>query len=646
MAPVILDFKEAVRTRFKLGVPCFTKKETIPVVIVDVLGKGHWKVAKVEATGEISTSITFPMKSQQLRKPKQDDWEKGNIHPLILRPPPTVPRPTFISAVGQGINRILSPARRNGAPGREDTTVDPLLHDPHDVRRPLLDTNTAIRNPPSSSYSGVISATPSTATALSQQQLTPVRPAQEGQRLLTPVRSPLVTNSPNNLLGLLMYGSDDDSDADVNAVAEDDADAGVGSNESIGSDDGDIDEVSCQDSDKDPDEEVEEDFDYARYDEEDEEGDTGTNFGIIGQAVEANNDKYVEKWNKYKAERASLISDGFVLKGKPAKQQGIEIGRRVKMRRGDRKGYVVEKDGESPPVWSIRFDDIPNSIESGIPSTTLTLVKDKRIFTWKCVEDSFPDNPIHGFEEHGVVGFDFDQFDPEKLSLDNANYDFPYLRLLIHLWPGKIFCIIEMKYFESKCISPILKGNWKEQLQTLNTQLSHDNNHRTSRRQPIRTVTDNEWWAFWGIIFSASPAGKGGDYLFRKQTERKVIPDVNFGRKHGLGIMAQHRFKNIKENIHFAFYDRNFAETDPYHPVKSLLDGFNNNRKKNIASSIDIVLDESMSPFRPRTTSSSLLPNLSFIFRKPKPLGIELKVRSPLFQNISAKVSYSHSYLY
>ena len=59
MAPVILDFKEAVRTRFKLGVPCFTKKETIPVVIVDVLGKGHWKVAKVEATGEISIYLEF-----------------------------------------------------------------------------------------------------------------------------------------------------------------------------------------------------------------------------------------------------------------------------------------------------------------------------------------------------------------------------------------------------------------------------------------------------------------------------------------------------------------------------------------------------------------------------------------------------------
>lgn len=143
-------------------------------------------------------------------------------------------------------------------------------------------------------------------------------------------------------------------------------------------------------------------------------------------------------------------------------------------------------------------------------------------------------------------------------------------------------------------------------------------------------MTDNEWWVFWGIIFSACPTGKGGEYLFRKQTERQVVPGVNFGRG-GLDIMAYSRFKNIKENVHLAFYDRNFAESDPYHPVKSLMDGFNDNRKKTIAACTDIVLDESMSPFKPRTTATSALPNVSFIFRKPKPLGIELKVCSLLF---------------
>ena len=43
------------------------------------------------------------------------------------------------------------------------------------------------------------------------------------------------------------------------------------------------------------------------------------------------------------------------------------------------------------------------------------------------------------------------------------------------------------------------------------------------------------------------------------------------------------------------------------------------------ASSYEKLLDESMSSHRPRKTATSGLPNMSFILRKPEPLGIELK---------------------
>ena len=247
-------------------------------------------------------------------------------------------------------------------------------------------------------------------------------------------------SSPNNLLGRLSL-HDSDAVDDFDAI---DVNAGVDLDEN-----NDEDSTSSQDSERDPDVEPEEDFDYPHQEEEDGD-DTGTNFGVIGQAVKPANDKYTEKWNKYKAERASLVRDGLILQGKPAKQQGIDIDRRVKMRRGDRKGYVVEKDGER--MWSVRFDNAPNTIENGIPSTSLNIIKDKRILEWKCIEDSFPDDPIHEFQDHGVVGFDFERFDKEKLSLDNEDYDFPYLRLLIHLWPGKIFFIIKITLLRTKCI--------------------------------------------------------------------------------------------------------------------------------------------------------------------------------------------------
>ena len=56
--------------------------------------------------------------------------------------------------------------------------------------------------------------------------------------------------------------------------------------------------------------------------------------------------------------------------------------------------------------------------------------------------------------------------------------------------------------------------------------------------------------------------------------------------------------------------------------AKLLIDGFNGVRK-NIASSFLKVGDESMSAIRFRTTSKGNLPHLSYIFRKPDPLGTE-----------------------
>ena len=77
--------------------------------------------------------------------------------------------------------------------------------------------------------------------------------------------------------------------------------------------------------------------------------------------------------------------------------------------------------------------------------------------------------------------------------------------------------------------------------------------------------------------------------------------------------------------MHTAFFDA-VNEHNPWYPIQSLVEAFNDNRRKWLVASLVIVLDESMSNFQPRTTKTSLLPHLSFIFRKPKPLGTEYKV--------------------
>jgi Transposase IS4 len=60
--------------------------------------------------------------------------------------------------------------------------------------------------------------------------------------------------------------------------------------------------------------------------------------------------------------------------------------------------------------------------------------------------------------------------------------------------------------------------------------------------------------------------------------------------------------------------------------MSDLQKAYNLRWKITVASSTIIVLDEGMSAFQPRATKTSKLPKLSFIKRKPKPLGTEFKM--------------------
>ena len=72
--------------------------------------------------------------------------------------------------------------------------------------------------------------------------------------------------------------------------------------------------------------------------------------------------------------------------------------------------------------------------------------------------------------------------------------------------------------------------------------------------------------------------------------------------------------------------DETKKETDAWWRTRKLMNNYTKNMTEVIYSSNTAVLDESMSAFIPRTTKSGNLPNLSFIKRKPEPLGTEFKV--------------------
>eukprot|EP00957_Ditylum_brightwellii_P095397 7266635-Ditylum_brightwellii.AAC.1 len=109
--------------------------------------------------------------------------------------------------------------------------------------------------------------------------------------------------------------------------------------------------------------------------------------------------------------------------------------------------------------------------------------------------------------------------------------------------------------------------------------------------------------------FSASAYGLKGTQLWDKDNEGVVSPPNMCQFK------AEWRFKHIKRLIPNMWKDKSHAEEDPWWNFVTAVDDFNENRKKTDAASIS----------KPQTTATGDLPHLSFIERKPEPLGVEFK---------------------
>ena len=64
---------------------------------------------------------------------------------------------------------------------------------------------------------------------------------------------------------------------------------------------------------------------------------------------------------------------------------------------------------------------------------------------------------------------------------------------------------------------------------------------------------------------------------------------------------------------------------DPWLRFRPIVDEINANRAKTLHNDGDVIVDENMSAYQPRLDKFGGLPNISFIKRKPKPLGTDFK---------------------
>jgi hypothetical protein len=132
--------------------------------------------------------------------------------------------------------------------------------------------------------------------------------------------------------------------------------------------------------------------------------------------------------------------------------------------------------------------------------------------------------------------------------------------------------------------------------------------------------TKGEVWRFMGMLIGATQFTQRGRELFRQTSYAGLRGHPNYAR-----FMSEVRFEQFKKVFHFLFADVTRKNSDAWWPIRGGVDGYNANRKNKVRRTRVICVDEAMSAYQPRASKTGGLPHLSFIKRKPRPLGTEFK---------------------
>ena len=215
---------------------------------------------------------------------------------------------------------------------------------------------------------------------------------------------------------------------------------------------------------------------------------------------------------------------------------------------------------------------------------------------WTVIDSSAPGSMVDQFPDvPGRLGSRSKQPTQMKVLRDFSfdTSDDSILRCFLHLWPGD---------FEADCAK--VRAKW--------TEVFPRDKHIPS---------DSEIMVAIGIMVGAIQFAEQGRGLFRDTNRPRLSGAPNMKR-----FMAENRFENLKRVLPWVFADSTGSPLgDPWYRARGGINGFNENRARTILKSNVIVPDESMIAWEPQTTKTGGLPNISYIKRKPKPLGTELK---------------------
>ena len=168
--------------------------------------------------------------------------------------------------------------------------------------------------------------------------------------------------------------------------------------------------------------------------------------------------------------------------------------------------------------------------------------------------------------------------------------------------------------------------DWRLALRKMNDAVEEQNNN--NQKKKVRPFTEKEFMQGLGIFIGAAEFGVQGANLWKEGDKvaseleewPSMIPHPEFDK-----VMKLYRWKEFRHFLPFAFQNLNLkAKDDPWWKFDGAVEAFNNNRYEKVQISLWLIIDETMSAWRPRTTPTGGLPNISFILRKPEPLGKSL----------------------
>ena len=150
-----------------------------------------------------------------------------------------------------------------------------------------------------------------------------------------------------------------------------------------------------------------------------------------------------------------------------------------------------------------------------------------------------------------------------------------------------------------------------------------------SRRRSIKYFSVSEFLTGYGIILGAADCLDKGNALFKTKKEESapctlwhsIAPKMDFSN-----YLSLSRFKQFRSILAHQWQDsEKFNENDPWWRFQKAIDEFNAIRKKFLTLGNITCLDESMVAWKPQTTFTGGLPNISHIDHKPEDIGCEQK---------------------